>query len=143
MTANSTTDLLREHNLRPTRQRMALAALLFDGTARHVTAESLHDQVKDMGITLSLATIYNTLHQFTNVGLLKEIKGIGDAKWFDTNIDQHHHFFDISNDHLIDIPASSITISHLPASPDGKVIDGVDVIVRLSDKSSHKPSGKN
>ena len=79
-----------------------------------------------MGITLSLATIYNTLHQFTNVGLLKEIKGIGDATWFDTNIDQHHHFFDISNDHLIDIPASLITISNLPASPDGKVIDGIE-----------------
>jgi len=132
--SKTTTDLLREHNLRPTRQRVALAALLFDGSPRHVTAEILHDQVKDMGIILSLATIYNTLHQFTKVGLLKELKGIGDATWFDTNIDQHHHFFDISNDHLIDIPASSVTISNLPASPAGKVIECVDVIVRLSDK---------
>ena len=133
MTTQTTADLLRLHKLRPTRQRVALAALLFDGTARHVTAETLHGQVKDMGITLSLATIYNTLHQFTKVGLLKEIRGIGDATWFDTNIDQHHHFFDITNDHLIDIPASSITISNLPDSPQGKVIDGIDVIVRLSD----------
>lgn len=133
MTTQNTADLLRLYKLRPTRQRVALAALLFDGTARHVTAETLHGQVKDMGITLSLATIYNTLHQFTKVGLLKEIRGIGDATWFDTNIDQHHHFFDITNDHLIDIPASSITISNLPDSPQGKVIDGIDVIVRLSD----------
>ena len=138
MTVNTTTEFLRKHNLRPTRQRVALAALLFDGTPRHVTAEILHDQVRDMGITLSLAPIYNTLHQFTNVGLLKEIKGIGDATWFDTNIDQHHHFYDISNDHLIDIPASSITISKLPASPDGKEIDGIDVIVRLSDKQQNQ-----
>ncbi|HCP19443.1 MAG TPA: transcriptional repressor [Alphaproteobacteria bacterium] len=134
MTTQNTADLLRLYKLRPTRQRVALAALLFDGTARHVTAETLHGQVKDMGITLSLATIYNTLHQFTKVGLLKEIRGIGDATWFDTNIDQHHHFFDITNDHLIDIPASSITISNLPDSPQGKVIDGIDVIVRLSDE---------
>ncbi|MAJ35565.1 MAG: hypothetical protein CBC12_10210 [Candidatus Puniceispirillum sp. TMED52] len=134
MTTQNTVDLLRLYKLRPTRQRVALAALLFDGTARHVTAETLHGQVKDMGITLSLATIYNTLHQFTKVGLLKEIRGIGDATWFDTNIDQHHHFFDITNDHLIDIPASSITISNLPDSPQGKVIDGIDVIVRLSDE---------
>ncbi|MBL6781536.1 MAG: transcriptional repressor [Alphaproteobacteria bacterium] len=134
MTTQTTADLLRLHKLRPTRQRVALAALLFDGAPRHVTAETLHGQVKDMGITLSLATIYNTLHQFTKVGLLKEIKGIGDATWFDTNIDQHHHFFDITNDHLIDIPASSITISNLPDSPEGKVIEGIDVIVRLSDK---------
>lgn len=134
MTTQNTADLLRLYKLRPTRQRVALAALLFDGTARHVTAETLHGQVKDMGITLSLATIYNTLHQFTKVRLLKEIRGIGDATWFDTNIDQHHHFFDITNDHLIDIPASSITISNLPDSPQGKVIDGIDVIVRLSDE---------
>ena len=134
MTTQNTADLLRLYKLRPTRQRVALAALLFDGTARHVTAETLHGQVKDMGITLSLATIYNTLHQFTKVRLLKEIRGIGDATWFATNIDQHHHFFDITNDHLIDIPASSITISNLPDSPQGKVIDGIDVIVRLSDE---------
>ena len=134
MTANSTTDLLREHNLRPTRQRMALAALLFDGTARHVTAESLHDQVKDMGITLSLATIYNTLHQFTNVGLLKEIKGIGDAKWFDTNIDQHHHFYDADNDKLTDIASDDVILAQLPEAPDGHEISSVDVVINITTK---------
>jgi Fur family iron response transcriptional regulator len=133
MTASQTTDLLRQHGLRPTRQRIALASLLFDGHPRHVTAESLKEQVKASGIKLSLATIYNTLHQFTAVGLLKEIKGISDVTWFDTNINSHHHFWDTSNNHLIDIPASSITISNLPKTPAGKVINGVEVIVRLTD----------
>ena len=125
-------NLLRQRGMRPTRQRVAIARLLFDGVDRHVTAESLAEQIRDLGIKLSLATVYNTLHQFTDVGLLKKVRGLSDVTWFDTNVDSHHHFFDTESGALTDIPAEAITISTLPKTPRGKVVEGVDVIVRVS-----------
>ena len=125
-------NLLRQRGMRPTRQRVAIARLLFDGKDRHVTAESLAEQIRDLGIKLSLATVYNTLHQFTDVGLLKKVRGLSDATWFDTNVNSHHHFFDTESGALTDIPAEAITISTLPKTPHGKVVEGVDVIVRVS-----------
>ena len=125
-------NLLRQRGMRPTRQRVAIARLLFDGVDRHVTAESLAEQIKDLGIKLSLATVYNTLHQFTDVGLLKKVRGLSDVTWFDTNVNSHHHFFDTESGVLTDIPAEAITISTLPKTPPGKVVEGVDVIVRVS-----------
>ena len=125
-------NLLRQRGMRPTRQRVAIARLLFDGVDRHVTAESLAEQIRDLGIKLSLATVYNTLHQFTDVGLLKKVRGLSDVTWFDTNVNSHHHFFDTESGALTDIPAEAITISTLPKTPHGKVVEGVDVIVRVS-----------
>ena len=125
-------NLLRQRGMRPTRQRVAIARLLFDGVDRHVTAESLAEQIRDLGIKLSLATVYNTLHQFTDVGLLKKVRGLSDVTWFDTNVNSHHHFFDTESGALTDIPAEAITISTLPKTPPGKVVEGVDVIVRVS-----------
>ena len=125
-------NLLRQRGMRPTRQRVAIARLLFDGVDRHVTAESLAEQIRDLGIKLSLATVYNTLHQFTDVGLLKKVRGLSDVTWFDTNVNSHHHFFDTESGVLTDIPAEAITISTLPKTPPGKVVEGVDVIVRVS-----------
>ena len=110
-------NLLRQRGMRPTRQRVAIARLLFDGVDRHVTAESLAEQIRDLGIKLSLATVYNTLHQFTDVGLLKKVRGLSDVTWFDTNVDSHHHFFDTESGALTDIPAEAITISTLPKTP--------------------------
>ena len=79
--------------LRPTRQRKELGRLLFDGPDRHVTAEVLHDEAMRAGVRVSLATVYNTLNQFTEAGLMREIVVDGDRTYFDTNTSDHHHFF--------------------------------------------------
>jgi Fur family iron response transcriptional regulator len=124
-------DRLREAGLRPTRQRLALARLLFDSGDRHVTAEMLHSEVMAAGVRVSLATVYNTLHQFTNVGLLREIVVEAGRSYFDTNTSAHHHFFHEANGHLSDIPDTQIEVAHVPDAPEGTRIKSVDVIVRL------------
>jgi Fur family iron response transcriptional regulator len=128
------TEILRQHDLRPTQQRLALAEILFGGQHRHATAEKLRGEVKVKGITMSLATIYNTLNQFTRVGLLREITLDNNVTYFDTNTDHHHHFFDPNSSELIDIPDHEIGISNLPESPDGRKVERVDVVIRLSAK---------
>jgi Fur family iron response transcriptional regulator len=124
-------DRLREHNLRPTRQRVALAELLFNGPCRHVSAEQLRLETEAKGIRMSLATIYNTLNQFTRVGLLHEISLDNNVTYFDTNIDHHHHFFDSKTNDLIDIPKESIALKALPEAPEGRHVERVDVVIRL------------
>ncbi|MGC6485784.1 MAG: iron response transcriptional regulator IrrA [Candidatus Puniceispirillales bacterium] len=123
--------LLRSHHLRPTRQRLQLSEILFDGQHRHLSAEQLHGEIKTRGGEMSLATIYNTLNQFTEVGLLREIKLEDGISYFDTNNDHHHHFYDPKTGELIDIPHEQITIAGLPNAPEGKDIDRVDVIIRV------------
>ena len=125
---------LRAIGLRPTRQRLALAKLLFEGAERHVTAELLHSESAGAGIKVSLATVYNTLHQFTSVGLLNEIAVDSSRSYFDTNTSDHHHFYHEQTGELVDIPGSQIHIAQLPQSPDGLKIDRVDIVVRLSFK---------
>ena len=122
---------LKGAGLRPTRQRMALAALLFDSPHRHVTAEQLQCEAQAKSIKVSLATIYNTLHQFTDAGLLREVVIEPGRSYFDTNIDDHHHFFVESSGQLQDIPVSGISLACLPVAPDGMQITRVEVIVRL------------
>ncbi|WP_293508686.1 iron response transcriptional regulator IrrA [Parvibaculum sp.] len=126
---------LREAGLRPTRQRLALGRLLFDGGDRHVTAEALHDEAQRAGVSVSLATVYNTLHQFTGAGLLREVVVDSSRTYFDTNIDDHHHFFVEKDGALMDIAGDDVTIGKLPPAPDGMDIARVDVIVRLQDRS--------
>jgi Fur family iron response transcriptional regulator len=116
--------------LRPTSQRMILAKLLFDGTRRHVTAEMLHDEVLKSQKKVSLATIYNTLHLFTKLGLLREIIVDSDYSYFDTNTTNHHHFYREDTRELIDIDESDIQIGHLPKPPEGSQITRVDMVVR-------------
>ena len=125
-------DRLRQKILRPTRQRIALAELLFNGPCRHVSAEQLRLETESKGISMSLATIYNTLNQFTKVGLLHEINLDNNVTYFDTNIDHHHHFFDPKTNKLIDIPRDEISLSALPDAPEGHDVERVDVIIRLS-----------
>jgi Fur family transcriptional regulator, iron response regulator len=126
--------LLRQVKLRPTRQRMALGWLLFAKGGRHLTAEMLYEEASHAKIAVSLATIYNTLHQFTNAGLLREVTVNGSKTYFDTNVSDHHHFF-IENEHnLIDIPATDDIVGKLPDVPDGYEISRVDVVVRLRRK---------
>jgi Fur family iron response transcriptional regulator len=124
-------DRLRAAGLRPTRQRLALAKLLFDGGDRHVTAEMLHAEVLNANVRVSLATVYNTLHQFTSCGLLREIVVDASRSYFDTNTSEHHHFFMEDSGDLMDIPGDDIVVSKLPAVPDGRQIKRVEVIVRV------------
>lgn len=126
-----TIDRLRGVGLRPTRQRLALARLLLDGGDRHVSAEALHQEAQDAGFKISLATIYNTLHQFTQAGLLREVVVEPGRSYFDTNISDHHHFFYSDSGSLQDIPGDQVTMNVLPDAPEGTKIDRVDVIVRL------------
>jgi len=125
---------LREAGLRPTRQRLALAKLLFDGADRHVTAEVLHSEALRTGIRVSLATVYNTLHQFTSAGLLREIVVDASRSYFDTNVSDHHHFYYEHSGRLEDIPGDEVAVAALPSAPDGTSISRVDVIARLNDK---------
>jgi Fur family iron response transcriptional regulator len=118
--------------LRPTRQRLALARILFENGDRHVTAEQLHGEAAAAAIPVSLATVYNTLHQFTEAGLLHEVVVEPGRSYFDTNNADHHHFFCEANGLLQDIPAREVTVSGLPLAPDGTEIRRVDVIVRIA-----------
>jgi Fur family transcriptional regulator, iron response regulator len=122
---------LRTAGLRPTIQRIALADLLFGGCHRHVTAEELHAEATDSGIVLSLATVYNTLHQFTNAGLIRALAVDGTRTWFDTNIEDHHHFFVEGEGTILDVEAHQLQVLNLPPSPAGMVVANVDVVIRL------------
>jgi len=130
--------MLRQADLRPTRQRMALADLLFRHGDRHVSAEALHEEARAAGAGVSLATIYNTLHQFTDAGLLRAIAVDTTKTYFDTNTGDHHHFYIESSNEVIDMPEDCIRVDNLPAAPDGFEISRVDVIVRLR----VKPAGR-
>ena len=122
-------------DLRPTRQRLALAAqLVGDGQHRHVTAESLFCATKDMGESVSLATVYNTLRAFCDAGLLQEVTVDGSKSYFDTNTHDHPHFFWEDEQHLTDAPADDLVISRLPNAPEGAEIASVDVVIRLRRK---------
>jgi Fur family iron response transcriptional regulator len=124
-------DRLRSAGLRPTRQRVLLAELLFSQGDRHVSAEMLHAEVMAVGEQVSLATVYNTLHQFTGAGLLRELAIDGSKAYFDTNVSNHNHFFVEERGELIDISGESIRVDGLPEPPEGMRISHIDVVVRL------------
>lgn len=124
--------LLADAGLRPTRQRLALGELLFGGGGdRHVTAERLYDEALAADLSVSLATVYNTLHQFTQAGLLREIAVDGARVYFDTNTADHHHFLLEDDGELYDIAGANVAISNLPQPPEGLRVERVDVVVRL------------
>ncbi len=126
------TDWLAEAGLRPTRQRVALAALLVgDGQDRHVTAESLHAASRKAGDAVSLATVYNTLRAFCDAGLVQEITVDGSKSYFDTRTDDHPHFFWEDEARLTDAPAEELEIRRLPQAPEGAEVSKVDVVIRL------------
>ena len=133
MTGNSPDFIvsLRAAGLRPTRQRVALARVLVEGGHRHVTAESLHAEVKATPMPVSLATVYNTLNQFRDAGLLREVVVAPGRSYFDTNTGHHHHFFVETDGELHDFPSDEVTIAGLPAPPEGTKLSRVDVIVRV------------
>jgi Fur family iron response transcriptional regulator len=123
---------LAKGNLRPTRQRLALATLLVgDGENRHVTAESLYALTATSGDKVSLATVYNTLRAFCAAGLMNEVVVDGARSYFDTRMDDHPHFYWEDSHDLTDAPADDIRITGLPAAPDGMQVSRVDVVIRL------------
>lgn len=124
---------LKGVGLRPTRQRLALTRLLFEGGDRHVTAEQLHGEAQAAGIRVSLATVYNTLHQFTAVGLLNEVVIGAGRSYFDTNTCAHHHFFFAASGRLQDIPEDRLRLERLPEPPPGTRLRRVDVVIVLDE----------
>jgi Fur family iron response transcriptional regulator len=128
---SSVLEQLKAVGLRPTRQRLALARLLFEGGDRHVSAESLHEEASAKHIPVSLATVYNTLHQFTTAGLLREVVVEPGRSYFDTNRHDHHHFFNETTGRLMDIPGDQVSLSRLPAVPEGHSVARVEVVIRL------------
>ncbi len=123
-------EILRDAKLRPTRQRLALARLLFSDGDRHVTAESLHRQALSQNERVSMATVYNTLHQFTRAGLLREVVVESQRSYFDTNTTHHHHFFCEESQNLHDIPSADLCLLNLPTPPRGMEINQIDVVIR-------------
>ncbi|WP_137156919.1 iron response transcriptional regulator IrrA [Rhizobium sp. FKL33] len=126
---------LRDAGLRPTRQRVALASLLYAKGDRHLTVEELHAEAQDAGIDVSLATVYNTLHQFTEARMIRVLAVEGSRTYFDTNVSDHHHFFVEGRNEVLDIPQNNISINNLPAPPEGMEIAHVDVVIRLREKT--------
>ena len=122
---------LRAAGLRPTRQRLALADLLFGQGNRHVSAEALHGEALAADVPVSLATVYNTLHQFKAAGLLREVPLDGSKTYFDTKVTDHHHFFLEDDNTMFDVPGDELTLDRLPDPPEGMEISRVDVVIRL------------
>jgi len=127
-------EMLQTAGLRPTRQRMALGWLLFGKGARHLTAEMLYEEATLAKVPVSLATVYNTLNQLTDAGLLRQVSVDGTKTYFDTNVTAHHHFYLENNHELVDIPDPHLMLSKMPDVPEGYEIARVDMVVRLRKK---------
>ncbi|ATP11774.1 transcriptional repressor [Bartonella henselae] len=128
---------LRQNGLRPTRQRLELANMIFSQGNRHIAAEELYEEAIRLGVPVSLATVYNTLHQFTEAGLLRIIAVEGSKTWFDTNTSDHYHFYIEGENRILDIPCNleeAPIIGNLPQPPEDMEISHVDLIVRLKPK---------
>jgi len=123
--------ILKQAGLRPTRQRLALGQLLFWDEHRHVTPDLLYEEARLAGELLSVATVYNTLNQFAEAGLVGKISLNGEGTYFDTDTGDHTHFYIAAEDRVIDIPSESISIGPLPAPPAGYTIRKVDIMIQL------------
>ena len=124
---------LRSSRLRPTKQRVEIAKFLFEREKTfHFTVESLNKLlIKKLNSKIALATIYNTVHAFKTAGHLSEVEVRGNKTYFDTNVSNHHHFYDSENAELIDIDANDIVIQKIPKAPNGKKIKNVEVFINL------------
>ena len=134
LTMSEIEKLLDKAELRQTKQRTQLAKMLFQAENRHFTAEQLHKEARTAGGTISLATIYNTLHQFRTAGLLRQVIVEPGKVYFDTNTEPHHHFYIEDDGELLDVERSEIEISTLPEIPKDCAIQETDVIMRLRKK---------
>lgn len=134
-------DMLKGVGLRPTRQRRALGALLFRDGHRHITVDDLHQDAIDAGVPLSLATVYNTLNQFAEAGLIRRVSLHGGRTYFDTDAGDHQHFYVEAEDRIIDIAPGEIRFGQLPTAPSGYEITTVDVVIRLARIEAKPDSG--
>ena len=128
-----TKEILWVNDLRPTKQRVLIGNFLFDGIDKHVTAESLFKKLSNEKHGVSLATVYNTLHEFCKKELLNKITIDTDKVYFDTNTSSHHHFFSDKEKILLDIKSQDVKISSMPEAPKGKKIKKVELIIHLED----------
>jgi len=127
---------LTDAGLRPTRQRLALADLMFGNGHRHLTAEQLFDEARDANQRVSLATVYNTLNQFAQAGLLNAVAVDQGRTYFDTNVSDHHHFFFEDSGDLTDVPLDAVKVVGEPQAPEGYEIDQIQVVVRVRRKTA-------
>ena len=125
---------LRNAGLRPTRQRVELGRVLFARGHRHVSAEDLRAEAAEAGVKISLATVYNALHQFTEAGLISEVMIDGARTYFDTNVGDHHHFFVEGEGRLIDMQ-HGVGVTEIPEPPEGTEVVSVEVVVRVRRKA--------
>ena len=125
---------VRDAGLRPTRQRIALADLLFAKGDRHLSAEELHEEALAAGVPVSLATVYNSLHQFTEAGLLRILAVEGSKTYFDTNTSDRHHFYIEGENRIFDVEGEQMTVHNIPEPPEGMEIANVDIVIRLRPK---------
>lgn len=129
--AKDVTLRVRAAGLRPTRQRISLASLLFAKGDRHLTAEELHEEAQGAGVAVSLATVYNTLHQFTDAGMLRILAVEGAKTYFDTNTSDHHHFYVEGENRVLDIDTGAVSVTNVPEPPEGMEIANIDIVIRL------------
>jgi Fur family iron response transcriptional regulator len=122
---------LRDAGLRPTRQRMLLGWMLFAKGHRHVCAETLYEEAINSGVHLSLATVYNTLRQFSDANLIRQVPTGAGKAYFDTNTNPHHHYLVDGEETMLDVAGEEIALTSPPKAPPGFEVSGVDVIVRL------------
>ena len=121
--------------IRPTAQRMRIATLLM-AEPQHLSAEQILATLRGNGARVSKATVYNTLNLFASHGLIRQLSVDGSRTWFDSNVDAHYHFHDVSTGALIDVPVPEVEFSRLPPTPPGTEVDGIDLIIRLRKKPS-------
>ena len=133
--ANQLKSRLREVGLRQTRTRVALGSILFGKGDRHVSAEMLFEEARQISVSVSLATVYNTLHQFTEVGLLRQVAIESSKSYFDTNNTEHQHYYLEDRHELMDIPPTDVAVGKIPVPPEGYEIARIDVVVRLRRKT--------
>ena len=132
MTKEELVELFNTHDMRLTRPRLAVAELLlFDGVDKHVSAEWVASELENLDVTISLASVYNTLNSFVEIGLLREIEISGSRVVYDTNTVEHHHFLKVSTGELIDIDADEVEISKLPEPPNGLGIKRCSLIIHV------------
>jgi Fur family iron response transcriptional regulator len=132
--ASQTERRLADCGIRPTGQRVRIAALLLSAP-QHLSAEQILDNLRSAGARVSKATVYNTLNLFAERGLIRQLSVDGSRAWFDSNVDAHYHFHDVSSGALIDVPVPDVEFSRLPAPPPGTEVAGIDVVIRLRRKS--------
>ena len=125
---------LSDCGIRPTGQRIRIAALLLSAP-QHLSAEQILDSLRAAGARVSKATVYNTLNLFAERGLIRQLSVDGSRAWFDSNVDAHYHFHDLTSGALIDVPVPDVEFSRLPDPPPGTEVAGIDVVIRLRRKS--------